>query len=141
MAQWYFKIGSYEIPPPDKLDYELYPQSDLIRLASYEMSGKFISTAEKFGFGYDNMLESDRHELFVNIMNYDAQNAWLKNNRQFVYRMGSKIRQMDAYVGALSQEFANNYMGALSDNWIWQNIDFNIISSSAFGSELYDLGG
>lgn len=141
MAQWYFKIGSYEIPPPDKLDYELYPQSDLIRLADYSMQGKFLGTAEKMTFNYDNMLESDRHELFVNIMNYDAQNAWLVGNRKFIYRMGAKTRQMDAYVGALSQEFANNYMGAVSDLWLWQDIGFSIISKNAIASELYDLGG
>lgn len=141
MAQWYFKIGSYELPPPDKLDYELYPQSDLIRLADYTMQGRFLGTAEKFNFGYDDMLEKDRHELFVNIMNYSAQNAWLVDNRKFVYRMGSKIRQMDAYVGAMSQEFMSNYMGAVSDLWLWQNINFSIISKNAIASELYDLGG
>ena len=141
MAQWYFKIGSYELPPPDKLSYELYPQSDLVRIASYDMTGRFIGTAEKFTFNYDFMLEKDRHKLFVNIMNYDAQKAWLVGDRKFVYRMGSKTRQMDAYVGALSQEFANNFMGAETDNWIWSGIDFSIISKNAIASELYDLGG
>ena len=94
MAQWYFKIGSYELPPPDKLSYELYPQSDLVRIASYDMTGRFIGTAEKFTFNYDFMLEKDRHKLFVNIMNYDAQKAWLVGDRKFIYRMGSKTRQI-----------------------------------------------
>lgn len=139
--QWYFKIGSYELPPPDKLSYELYPQSDLIRIASYDMTGRFVGTAEKFTFAYDNMLESDRYTLFKNIMDYNAQKAWLTGDRKFVYRMGSKIRQMDAYVGALSQDFMNNYMGAETDNWIWSDIDFSIISKNAIASETYSLGG
>lgn len=29
--KWYFKVDDYIIPTPDKLSYELYPQSDLIR--------------------------------------------------------------------------------------------------------------
>ena len=87
MAQWYFKIGGYELPPPDQLGYELYPQSDLIRLADYSMTGRFIGTAEKFIFNYDTMLESDRDTLFRNIMGYNAQNAWLTGNRKFIYRM------------------------------------------------------
>ncbi len=141
MAQWYFKVGSYEVPPPDKLSYELFPQSDLIRLADYSIHGRFIGTAEKFTLSFDTMLESDRHELFLNLMGYDAQNAFLTNNRKFVYRMGSKVRQMDAYVGALSQEFMNNFMGAETDNWVWSEIGFSVISVKAVASELYELGG
>lgn len=141
MAQWYFKIGGYELPPPDQLGYELYPQSDLIRLADYSMTGRFIGTAEKFIFNYDTMLESDRDTLFRNIMGYNAQNAWLTGNRKFIYRMGSKVRQMDAYVGAINQEFMNNYMGIVNDNWIWSGIGFSIISKNAVASEAYGLGG
>lgn len=141
MAQWYFKVGSYEIPPPDKLSYELYPQSDLIRLANYSMSGKFLGTAEKFQFNYDNMLESDRHELFEALIGYNAQNAWLTGDRALVYRMGSKTRKMEAYLGAISQDFMNNFMGEVSDNWIWSGVNFSIISKNAIASETYGLGG
>lgn len=140
MSQWYFKIGSYEIPTPDQLSYELYPQSDLIRIASYDMTGRFLGTAEKFTFTYDTMLESERHTLFENIMDYDAQKAWLTGSRKFIYRMGSKIRQMDAYVGALSQDFMNNFMGAETDNWVWSEVGFSIISKNAIASEVYTLG-
>lgn len=141
MAQWYFKVGSYELPPPDKLSYELFPQSDLIRIASYDMTGRFIGTAEKFTFNYDTMLERDRQLIFENIMGYNAQNAWLIGNRKFVYRMGSKVRQMDAYTGSISQDFMNNFMGETNDNWIWSGINFSIISKNAIASELYTLGG
>lgn len=141
MAQWYFKVGGYEIPPPDKLSYELYPQSDLIRLANYSMSGKFLGTAEKFQFNYDNMLESDRHELFEALIGYNAQNAWLTADRALVYRMGSKTRKMEAYLGAISQDFMNNFMGEVSDNWIWSGVNFSIISKNAIASETYGLGG
>lgn len=140
MAQWYFKVGTYEIPPPDKLSYEMYPQSDLIRIASYDMTGRFLGTAEKFIFGYDTMLERDRQELFTKLMGYDAQNAWLVGERKFIYRMGSKTRQMDAYLGAISQDFANNFMGAETDNWIWSDIGFSVISKNAVASEIYTLG-
>lgn len=140
MAQWYFKVGEYELPPPDKLSYELFPQSDLIRIASYDMTGRFIGTAEKFTFNYDTMLERDRHLLFENIMGYNAQNAWLTGSRKFVYRMGSKVRQMDAYTGSISQEFMNNFMGEANDNWIWSGINFSIISKNAIASEVYTLG-
>ncbi len=58
--QWYFKVGDYEIPPPDKLSYELYPQSDLIRVASYDKTGLFTGTAEKINSSYDNLLQCDR---------------------------------------------------------------------------------
>ena len=140
MAQWYFKTGSYEVPPPDKLSYELYPQSDLIRIASYDMKGRFVGSAEKMSFSYNFMLESDRHELFTRLIGYNAQNAWLVGDRKFIYRIGSKLRQMDAYVGAMSQDFANNFMGAESDQWIWSDISFSIISANAVASELYTLG-
>ena len=140
MAQWYFKVGSYEVPPPDKLSYELYPQSSLIRLANLKMSGRFLGTAEKFVFGYNTMLESDRHELFLQLMGYDAQNAFLKNSRKFIYRLGSKVRQMDAYLGAISQDFTNNFMGAETDNWVWSDIGFSVISTDTIASELYTLG-
>ena len=141
MAQWYFKVGSYEIPPPDKLSYELYPQSDLIRLANYSMSGKFLGTAEKFQFNYDNMLESDRHKLFEALIGYNDQKAWLTGDRALVYRMGSKTRKMEAYLGAISQDFMNNFMGEVSDNWIWSGVNFSIISKNAIASETYGLGG
>ena len=141
MAQWYFKVGGYELPPPDKLSYELFPQSDLIRIASYDMTGRFIGTSEKFTFNYDTMLERDRQLIFENIMGYNAQNAWLTGNRKFVYRMGSKVRQMDAYTGSISQDFMNNFMGEASDNWIWSGINFSIISKNAIASEVYTLGG
>lgn len=141
MAQWYFKVGTYEIPPPDKLSYELYPQSSLIRLADLKMTGRFLGTAEKFVFSYESMLESDRHELFLQLMGYDAQNAFLINDRKFVYRMGSKIRQMDAYLGAISQDFMNNFMGAETDWWLWGDVGFSVISTDTIASELYELGG
>ena len=141
MAQWYFKVGSYEVPPPDKLSYELFPQSDLIRIASYDMTGRFLGAAEKMNFSYNFMLESDRHELFSQLIGYDAQNAWLVGSRKFVYRIGAKVRQMDAYVGAMSQEFVNNFMGAETDNWVWSDIGFSVISKHAVASELYTLGG
>lgn len=141
MAQWYFKSGTYEIPPPDKLSYELYPQSDLVRIASYDMTGRFIGTSEKFTFNYDTMLESDRYTLFENLMGYDAQNAWLIGDRKFIYRMGSKTRQMDAYLGAISQDFMNNFMSEVGDNWIWSGIGFSVISKNAIASETYSLGG
>ena len=141
MEQWYFKVGSYEVPPPDKLSYELYPQSSLVRLADFSMTGRFVGTAEKFVFGYDTMLESDRHELFVRLIGYDAQNAFLVGDRKLVYRIGSKIRQMDAYLGAMSQDFMNNFMGAETDQWVWSDIGFSAISVKAVASELYELGG
>lgn len=140
-AQWYFKVGSYEIPPPDKLSYELYPQSDLIRIADYSMTGRFLGTAEKFTFNYDNMLESDRYGLFATIMDFSAQNAWLTGDRALVYRMGSKMRRMEGYLGAMSQDFMNNFMGEVNDNWIWSGINFSIISKNAIASETYSLGG
>lgn len=139
MADWYFKVGTYIIPTPDKLSYELYPQSDLVRVANYDMTGRFVGTAEKFGFGYNTMLQSDRQKLFENIMGYSAKNAWLVGNRKFIYRMGSKTRQMEAYVGAMSQEFMNNFMGDVGDNWVWSDISFNIISKNAIASEVYTL--
>lgn len=141
MADWYFKTGSYIIPAPDKLSYELYPQSDLVRLANFGISGKFISTSEKFTFNYDTMLQSDRQTMFENLIGYNAQKAFLKGDRKFVYRMGSKVRQMEAYLGAMSQEFMNNFMGDVSDNWVWGDIGFSVISASSFGSERYTLGG
>lgn len=140
MAQWYFKVGSYEIPPPDKLSYELYPQSDLIRVASYDMQGRFTGTAEKMNFSYDTMLQCDRQELFENLIGYNAQKAWLTGNRALIYRMGSKIRKMEGYLGAMSQDFMNNFMGDVGDNWIWSEIGFSIISKNAIASEIYTLG-
>lgn len=105
------------------------------------MIGRFVGSAEKLNFSYDNMLESDRQELFTKLIGYDAQNAWLVGDRALIYRMGSKIRRMEAYLGAMSQDFVNNFMSEFGDNWIWSGIGFSIISKNAIASETYSLGG
>lgn len=139
MAEWYFKVDNTEILTPDKLTMELYPTSDLIRLANYDMTGKFKGVSIKFGFNYENILESDRKAMFDLLMGWDAQNAWQKGARKLYYRLGSEIRTAETYTGAMNHEFANNFMGAVSDNWLWESFAFNLIQRKAIDNELYQL--
>lgn len=139
MAEWYFKVDETVLLTPDKLSMELYPTSNLIRIANYDMTGSFKGLSIKFGFNYENILESDRRTLFNLLMGWDAKNAWQKGARKLVYRLGSEIRSAETYTGAMNNEFANNFMGAVSDNWIWETFTFSLIQRKAIDNELYSL--
>lgn len=140
MAEWYFKVGETVLLTPDKLSYELYPSSQLIRLADYSMTGAFVGVSSKFTFTYDTILEGDRKSIFNLVMGWNGKNAWQKGNRKLKYRLGSEIRTVETYTGAMSGDFANNFMGGTTDNWIWRDWGFSLIQRKAIDNELYTLG-
>jgi len=113
-----FIISGTAIKNPSTFKIERYNITTLERLADASMAGDLIAKKRKFYFTYNAISGYDLDIILSTI--------WDSNALFFplVYLENGTSKVAEVYVGSIPTEL---YRAGLSSNWVWKNVNFNLI--------------
>jgi hypothetical protein len=113
-----FELNGVLIKNPSTFKIERYRITTLNRLANGKMVGDFIARKHKFFFTYAAITSRELNNILDLIWETDSIFYTLK----YVENGVSKTAQV--YAGAIPTEL---HRAEPSANWVWKNVNFNLI--------------
>ena len=114
-----FKINGKTIKNPSGFKVERYNVTTLKRLANADMVGDLVAKKIKLYFTYEYITGKDLDTILEAI--------WETNELFFpvTYEQNGKTFTVTAYSGSIPSDLYR--AGSNSSNWVWKNVNFNLI--------------
>lgn len=114
-----FRIGNAVIKNPTTFSISRYNVTTMERLSNADMVGDLLAKKHKFFFTYEAITARELNNILEAIWNHNSLFFQLR------YPHNDSIGSAMVYVGEIPTEL--HRAGTNLDNWIWKNVNFNLI--------------
>jgi len=113
-----YVINGVPIKNPSGFKKERYNVTTMERLTNGDMVGDLVAKKRKFYFTYAAISATDFNKILDAIWNTNEIFYTLE------YPEDGQQKSAEVYVGSIPAEL---YRAGAGDNWVWQNVTFNLI--------------